>query len=155
MGLLQQLKQAIYPEASQVRDPERAKRIAAAVLLLEMAHADNNHRPSEYAEIRRQLQRHFSLTASQTEELIEAARARAHHAVSLHDYLRTLNAGLQETEKRQVLEMLWHVAYADRELDPQEEHLLRELAELMYLPHEQFIQAKLTVLGRLQQQDQT
>jgi uncharacterized tellurite resistance protein B-like protein len=46
-----------------------------------------------------------------------------------------------------VLEMLWRVAYADRHLDAHEEHLLRELAELLYLPHSEFIRAKLTVTG--------
>jgi uncharacterized tellurite resistance protein B-like protein len=61
--------------------------------------------------------------------------------------LKTLNDGLTESEKRQVMEMLWRVAYADHHIDAHEEHLLRELSELLYLPHEQFIRAKLAVTG--------
>lgn len=147
MGLFERLKQAMHPEGGAARDPARAQRIAAAVLLLEMAHADNNHDPAEYVEIRRQLKTHFSLDDGEVEELIAAAAPEAEAAVSLYEYLKTLNDGLTEGEKREVLEMLWRVAYADDRLDAQEEHLLRDIAELLYLPHEEFIKAKFAVTG--------
>ena len=147
MGLFERFAQAMRPEDAAERDPERAKQIAAAVLLLEMAHADHNHDPDEYDEIRRQLKGHFHLDAAETEELMAEAQPRAESAVSLYRFLRTLNDGLDRGEKRQVLEMLWRVAYADKRLDAHEEALLRELAELLYLPHGEFIRAKLAVTG--------
>ncbi|MGN8158556.1 TerB family tellurite resistance protein [Salinisphaera sp. RV14] len=148
MGLFDRLKEAIQPAADGgARDPQRAQQIAAAVLLLEMAHADNNHKPAEYDEIRRQLKTHFGLADGEVEELIAAAAPKARASVSLYEYLRTLNQGLDVQEKREVIEMLWRVAYADNELDANEEHLLRDLAELMYLPHEQFLKAKFAVTG--------
>ncbi|MES1925785.1 TerB family tellurite resistance protein [Salinisphaera sp. T31B1] len=147
MGLFDTLRQALEPEHHTERDPERAKRIAAAVLLLEMAHADHEHDLAEYDEIRRQLKTHFSLDDVEVEDLIDAAAPRAEQSVSLYSYLKTLNDGLAPEEKREVLEMLWRVAYADQRLDAQEEHLLRELAELLYLPHSEFIRAKLAVTG--------
>lgn len=147
MGLFDRLMDAIQPDEGMARDPARAQRIAAAVLLLEMAHADNNHDPTEYDEIRRQLKAHFELSDGEVEELIDAAAPEARSAVSLYQYLKTLNDGLDMEEKREVLEMLWRVAYADNELDAHEEHLLRDLAELLYLPHEQFLKAKFAVTG--------
>lgn len=147
MGLFERLKEAVQPQDASARDPQRAQRIAAAVLMLEMAHADNNHDPQEYDEIRRQLRTHFGLDDTEVEELMAAAAPEADAAVSLYQYLKTLNDGLDEAEKREVLEMLWRVAYADDELDAHEEHLLRELAELLYLPHEQFLKAKFAVTG--------
>ncbi|MGB7755674.1 MAG: TerB family tellurite resistance protein [Salinisphaera sp.] len=147
MGLFDRLKEAIQPEHGSARDPVRAQQIAAAVLLLEMAHADNNHDPAEYDEIRRQLKAHFGLSDGEVEELIAAAAPKARASVSLYEYLKTLNAGLEMDEKRGVLEMLWRVAYADNVLDAHEEHLLRDLAELLYLPHEQFLKAKFAVTG--------
>ncbi|KEZ77378.1 TerB family tellurite resistance protein [Salinisphaera hydrothermalis] len=147
MGLFDRLKEAIQPHDAAARDPQRAQQIAASVLLLEMAHADNNHDPAEYDEIRRQLKAHFGLSDGEVEELIAAAAPKARASVSLYEYLKTLNEGLDMDEKREVLEMLWRVAYADNELDAHEEHLLRDLAELLYLPHEQFIKAKFAVTG--------
>lgn len=147
MGLLERLNQALNPHTEDGRDVERAQRIAAAVLLLEMAHVDHHHADEEYAEIRRQLKTHFGLDDTETAELIAEARPKAEESVSLYRFLKTLNDGLDPGEKRQVLEMLWRVAYADRHLDADEEHLLRELAELLYLPHSEFIRAKLAVTG--------
>lgn len=147
MGLFDRLKEAIQPQDAAARYPQRAQQIAASVLLLEMAHADNNHDPAEYDEIRRQLKAHFGLSDGEVEELIAAAAPKARASVSLYEYLKILNEGLDMEEKREVLEMLWRVAYADNELDAHEEHLLRDLAELLYLPHEQFLKAKFAVTG--------
>ena len=147
MGLFERLAEALNPQTEQGRDVEQAQRIAAAVLLLEMAHADHRHADEEYVEIRRQLKMHFALDDAETEELMAAAQPEASKSVSLYRFLKTLNDGLEPAEKRQVLEMLWRVAYADHHIDAHEEHLLRELSELLYLPHEQFIRAKLAVTG--------
>lgn len=146
MALLERLKQALGESDRQPADPEQARRIAAAVLLLEMAHADHAHQALEDRTIHAQLQAHFSLAPQEADELIDAARARARQAVSLHPYLKALNADMTVADKRRVLEMLWRVAYADSRLDPHEEHLMRELADLLYLPHREFIRAKLAVI---------
>lgn len=147
MALLERLKQALGDTDAAPPDPEQARHIAAAVLLLEMAHADYAHTPDERDAMHAQLQTQFGLSTAEADELLAAARARAQETVSLHPYLQTLNAGMSLDDKRRVLEMLWRVAYADRRLDPHEEHLLRELADLLYLPHTEFIRAKLAVIG--------
>ncbi len=147
MNLLNQLKNALAPTETSQRDPEQAKRIAAAVLMLEMAHADHVHADVEYQTIQRELERYFHLDQASAADLLAAARPEAEHAVSLYDYLKTLNEGLNAREKREVVEMLWRVAYADQEIATDEEALLRQVADLLYLPHNEFIRAKLAVLG--------
>ncbi len=52
-------------------------------------------------------------------------------------------------EKRQLLRDLWAVAYADGKLDQYEESQLRKIAELLHVPHTQFIQSKLVAKERL------
>lgn len=147
MRLFDQLKDALAPEQPANRDPENAKQIAAAVLMLEMAHADHVHGETEYQTIRTELQRYFGLETESVQELVGAATPQAEQNISLYDYLKTLNEGLRADEKREVLEMLWRVAYADQDIAADEEALLRRLADLLYLPHQQFIRAKLAVLG--------
>lgn len=148
MVLLDRLKEALGEDQRSAGDPEQARHIAAAVLLLEMAHADFRQQDAEDAEIDKQLRTHFGLREDEAAELITEARSRANESVSLHRYLKLLNESMSFDDKRQVLEMLWRVAYADKQLDPQEEHLMRELAELLYLPHSEFIKAKLRVIGQ-------
>ncbi len=46
------------------------------------------------------------------------------------------------------LSPLWMVAYADGNLDKYEEHLIRRVAELTYVAHEDYIRAKLQAKGQ-------
>lgn len=148
MNLLERLRRSLEgSDDHQSRDPDHAHRLAAAVLLLEMEHADHSYDRAERVEIERQLQEFFGLNAEDVAALIESAQAQSDEAVSLHAFLRALNEGLDVRAKREVLEMLWRVAYADRYLDSHEEAFLRQIADLLYLPHREFIQAKLAVLG--------
>jgi uncharacterized tellurite resistance protein B-like protein len=39
--------------------------------------------------------------------------------------------------------MLWRLAWADGRVDPQEEALIRRLADLLFVPHGVFVQEKL------------
>jgi uncharacterized tellurite resistance protein B-like protein len=42
-----------------------------------------------------------------------------------------------------LIELLWQVVYSDGRADSYEEHLVRKVAGLIYVPHEVFIAAKL------------
>ena len=41
-----------------------------------------------------------------------------------------------------LVELLWRVAYANEVLHKYEEHLVRKVADLLYVPHTAFIKAK-------------
>lgn len=148
MNLLEKLRNSLGGDPAADEDPEHRLRLAAAVLLLEVEHADHVYEPTERAEIERQLKAHFGLDDDEVAALLASAEPEARESVSLHGFLRALNGGLSMPEKRRVLEMLWRVAYADERLDPHEEHLLRHLSELLHMPHSEFIKAKLAVTER-------
>jgi uncharacterized tellurite resistance protein B-like protein len=38
---------------------------------------------------------------------------------------------------------MWTVAYADGDIDKYEEHLIRNVADLIYVPHSNYIHCKL------------
>jgi len=42
------------------------------------------------------------------------------------------------------------IAYADNHLDAHEEHMIRRIAKLLYVPHQDFIKAKHKVLEESQ-----
>lgn len=148
MNLLDRIRASLAGGGdTEADDPEHTLRLAAAVLLLEMEHADHSYEATERSEIERQLREFFELDADEVAELIASAEHKAGDNVSLHGVLRALNDSLPPERKRQVLEMLWRVAYADQHLDAKEEHLLRKIADLLHLPHREFIKAKLAVLG--------
>lgn len=129
------------------RDPPARRQLALAVLLLETARADFEHAPAELDAIRRELVGRLQVPEAEIDALLGEARDAARQAVSLHDYVATLNRELDQDEKAAVIGVLWRVAHADGRIDPHEEHLIRRLAELLHLPHRSFIQGKLEAGG--------
>lgn len=123
--------------------PEDEQRLAAAVLLLEVARADFEQQPAEQAALRKGLSREFGVEEAALDALLEQAELRSKHSVSLFDFVQTLNRTMSPDQKRGLLKLLWEVAHADGRVDPKEESLLRQLAELLYLSHADFIRSKL------------
>jgi uncharacterized tellurite resistance protein B-like protein len=134
------------PEADHV-SREEAIRLAAAVLLVEMARADAEHGEAERAALRRELEQRFGLEMDEAQSLVAVAEQFADQSVCMHGYIDDINTGLDYREKQSVLKMLWQVAYADGRLHHHEEHLMRRFADLLHLSHEDFIRMKLQVLG--------
>jgi uncharacterized tellurite resistance protein B-like protein len=123
--------------------PGEDRRVAIAVLLLELARADAEHHPAELAALREGLMRDFGLGADALDALLADAGRRAQESVSLFDFVQALNRGIGADDKRLLLKLLWKVAYADGKVDPHEEHLLRKISDLLHLSHADFIKAKL------------
>jgi uncharacterized tellurite resistance protein B-like protein len=121
--------------------------LAAALLLLELARADFETAEVEQAKVAELLAHRYGLDPAQTQVLMQRARSQARAAVSLYDYVRTLNERLDAAGKQELMSMLWQVAYADGRLDMYEEQLLRKLAELLYIPNEIYIRTKLAARG--------
>lgn len=128
-------------------DEEAEHRLAVAVLLLEIARADFDIESNEQHMVQALLGRHFGLDEASIDALMRQAGERVGETVSLHGFVDTLNRSLSYEDRRALMRMLWQVAYADGRLDPHEEHLTRRLADLLHVPHKDFIREKLRVLG--------
>lgn len=123
--------------------PADEHRLAAAVLLLEVARADYDHHPAERESLRGALAREFQLPEAALDALLDQAELRARQSVSLFDFVQTLNRTMSQDQKRSLLRLMWQVAHADGKVDPHEEHLLRRIADLLHLSHADFIGGKL------------
>ncbi len=121
------------------------RELAIAILLIECARADFDHSSDEIEVVRNALSQHFGISASEVDQMISDAGNAASDAVSLHGPVSRLNETLSAPEKRGLIETLWRVAMADGRIDAHEEHLLRQIADLLFVPHAEFIQAKLAV----------
>jgi len=123
--------------------PADEQRLAAAVLLLEVARADYDHHPAERESLRAALAREFGVAEGALDALLDEAELRAKQSVSLFEFVQTLNRTLSQDDKRGLLHLLWEVAHSDGRVDPHEEHLLRRIADLLHLSHADFIRGKL------------
>ncbi|MFV1972087.1 MAG: TerB family tellurite resistance protein [Thiohalobacterales bacterium] len=126
---------------------EYALQFAAATLLMEVARADSGVSEVERRVVRRVIEEHFSLAPDITHEIIKAAEHEAEHATSLYPLTRLINDECSASDKKQVMRMLWKVTCADGVIDAHEEHLVRRIADLLHVPHRDFIRVKLQVVG--------
>jgi uncharacterized tellurite resistance protein B-like protein len=126
-----------------------SEQLCVALLLMELARADFEFAQSEQDKIRQILSQRYQLGTEQCDALLRQAQALDEQTVSLFDYVEALNARLQPPGKRELVELLWQVAYADGRLDPHEENLLRKLQGLLFIPEQDYIRAKLAAEAEL------
>lgn len=117
--------------------------LATAVLFMEVIRADHRLDPQEKALMQRLLQSEFNLGAEDAQALLQTSRRQAEQAPDLVSFTRVLNQQCGAEQKVRIMQNLWQLAYADGHLDSHEEHIIRRIADLLYIPHSQFIQAKL------------
>lgn len=128
---------------------EHAVRVATALLLIEVARADDDEALTEDEAVAKLLRDFFGLGEDEVSILMDEARAESDYAVSLQAFTRQLHESLTVEEKRRVVEMLWRVALADRRLDKHEDYLVRKVADLLYVSHGDLIRIRNQVKGSL------
>lgn len=116
--------------------------LAAATLLIEVAWADHDIAEAELAVIKATLSDQFQLADDDIEAIISDSRDHHEDSVGLYRFTRTLVDAWEEPERFRLVVQLWRLAYSDAHLDRFEEHMIRKIAELLYVSHRRFIEAK-------------
>ena len=124
---------------------DHALQIATSALLIEMMRADAEISEDERHTITNTIKSKFTLSEKETEELMELAEEKIWEATGYFEFTSLLNRGLSYGQKVKVIEHLWEIAYADEILDKHEEYMVRRIADLIYVSHKDFIEAKLRV----------
>ena len=134
-------KQLIEPETGQA-DADKALQIATAALLLEMMRMDNRFADEERAAVVASLRQLFGLAPDQLETLLALADQEVRQASGYYQFTSLINKGCNAAQKVRIIENMWVVAMADGHLDAHEEHLMRKIADLLYVGHADYVAAK-------------
>lgn len=124
---------------------EHTVNLAAAALMIEIARADFQVDQKELRDIESLLRSSLEITEDELIELVSLAQYKSNEATSLREFTQLINQNYSPKEKLRLMELLWRIAYADGDLDKYEEYMLRKIADLLYLPHADYIKAKLKV----------
>jgi uncharacterized tellurite resistance protein B-like protein len=108
--------------------------VATAALLYEVMRMGNEFKDSERHAVTAAIEARFDLTAEETAALIRRAEARARDATDYYEFTALINEHFTAEQKEQVVEYLWQVACADREIDRFERTLVNKIADLLYVP---------------------
>lgn len=117
--------------------------MALAVLMLEVAYADGRMDTEELDHLIDSLRNRFELSGEAVNDLVELASASRADSVDLYAYTKEINWAFSQEEKEEIVEQLWDLVLADGVIDKYEEALMRQLADLIGLPHGRMIDAKL------------
>ncbi|GGY41155.1 hypothetical protein GCM10011297_12700 [Bacterioplanes sanyensis] len=130
------------PEQIQ-QQPQHTLEKATAVLLVEIMRADHHIDEAEEAAFRDIATQHLGLSAAEAQLLLQDARQTSEQANDLFQFTELLHQHLSSEDKFQLLCQLWRLAYVSDGIDRYEEHMIRRIAELLYMPHSEFIRAKI------------
>lgn len=143
ISLIKKMFQTDQTKQSRPAESGMKKQIAACVLLLEAAHADDECSQAEMAHIIDTVQKKFGLSPEYAAELIEIAHQERKNSVDLWGFTNYLNQQLSKDEKLAILEDVWRIIFTDGHLEMHEDHLAHKLANLLRLTHKELIDAKL------------
>ena len=117
---------------------------ACIALLLETSMADEILDESELMALKNTLQKDFQINENEIDELIDLAKENVEDSTSLYEFTRDINDNFDAAERVKLIESMWKIAYADGNIDKYEEHIIRKVANLIYVAHSDFIKAKLS-----------
>lgn len=128
---------------------EHSLQLATTALLIEMMRADAEVREDERRKVMETITAKFNLTEEESNVLLQLAEEKIWKATGYYEFTSLINIGFTYEQKVKVIEHLWEIAFADTSIDKHEEHMVRKIADLIYVAHKDFIDAKLRVKKKL------
>jgi uncharacterized tellurite resistance protein B-like protein len=122
---------------------EHALQLATAALLIEVTRADFQVEDRERLAVEAAIKRVFDLSTEETSELLRLAREETEKSNSLYEFTHLIDRGFSNEKKQHIVELMWRIALSDEQLEMHEEYLIRKVAKLLHVYHEEFIAAKI------------
>lgn len=128
--------------------PEPARRahtleLAAATLLAEVVRLDGGISPAERDAVLAAVRSHLHLSDQEAADLFSLAEREAREATDYYQFTSLIRERYSQEQRQQLIELMWRAAYADAALSAHEQHLIRKIADLLYVSHPAYIAAKM------------
>ena len=102
---------------------------------------------AERASVLAAIRAKFELSDEEAATLVTLAEDEARESVGYYQFTSLINARFSAQQKARIVELMWQVAYADATLSAHEQHVIRKVADLLYVPHGDYIAAKRRARG--------
>ena len=133
----------LVPQASEAAENSDNLSRAIAVLMLEVAQSDFEETEEETNSLLAGLAEYLGEDSHTAEDLLASARDDKANSAGLYEFTRLACTEMSLADRCTLIEQLWGIAYADGVIDKYEEAAIRKVSELLYVPHSDFIKAKL------------
>lgn len=146
--MLKRLANLLQAPATSTR-PTLSYKLAACVLLIEAASADDEFTEEERRHVLKVMQERFDLQPDEAQELLDASHMVHRDSNDLWRFTNEINQSFAHNEKLSLVEEVWRIFYSDGHLSAHEDHLAHKLLGLLNINHPQLIAAKMKVLKEL------
>jgi uncharacterized tellurite resistance protein B-like protein len=119
----------------------RHLQLAVATLLHEATRVDLESQPAEYAAAEHALADLFGLDASDCAALLREAGSKG-GLTSYFAQVAVIKRDFSMAQRVALIEHLWRISYAHERLDLYEDHFVRKIAHLLYVPNTQVMLAR-------------
>jgi uncharacterized tellurite resistance protein B-like protein len=142
--MLRTFRRLFAPASAEELTPREAHhlRLAVACLLHESKRMNVEEKPEEHRAALDALMDLFGLDSVECEKLLAEGREKARRLTSYYGPISAVKRDYGPEQRIALIEHLWRIAYADGRLDPEEDHYVRKIAHLLYVPNTQTMLAR-------------
>ena len=150
--MLSKLRQFIEDVVSPATDDEfsfddSGYRLAATALLIHVISLDGEPSKVELNKLHALLEARFNLDAGSANKLIASATRAEGDAVDLYQFTSVIMRTVNEQGRLRIIEMMWELVYADKNVTEFEENVVWRAADLLAISSRDRINLKLRVAG--------
>ena len=123
--------------------------ISTTALLLDIAKADEIIDENEIKIIKNILIDFFDISMDESEIIINNAKQHLEESTDRYQFCKKINAEFDYEQKIQFILSIYKIAFIDNELHYLEEHLIKQIANLLHVEHRDLIESKLEIKNLL------
>jgi uncharacterized tellurite resistance protein B-like protein len=105
--------------------------LTASVLAYEIARSDGEISNDEEVLLLNEIRKISKKVGKNEEEILNLVEIYSNNSVSFYEFIEDINKQFVKEDKISLISFLWDVAYADSNLDVDEERLIRRIANLI------------------------
>ncbi len=105
--------------------------LTASVLAYEIARIDGEISNEELNILMKEIQIIANKVNKDEKEILKIIEVYSNDSVSFYEFIEDINKNYTKVEKLSLLDFMWKIAYADGNLEVNEEKLIRRLADLI------------------------
>jgi uncharacterized tellurite resistance protein B-like protein len=124
------------------KNPEFEIELIGAVLAYEIARSDGDISDLELNLLIDEIKKISKKVNKTDEEIFSIIENYSKDSVSFHEFIRDINNDFSKEQKLSLISFLWDVAFADSQLDVDEERLIRRIADLIRIKDIEVIKLK-------------
>ena len=126
----------------QKEEPSFEIELTAAVLAYEIARIDGDISSDELKILMEEIKIIAKKVGKDEAEILKIIEIYSNDSISFYEFVEDINKSYSKNQKLSLLEFMWKIAYADGNLDVDEERLIRRLADMIKIKDMEVLKLK-------------